>query len=139
MRLEQAGVSTGRAWLAMQANYDLWQAMQHKQPPVRRLQEPAAVSPPGEEFPPCNRCILACAQRLGCELYPAVRSFGTVTVRRRMLTFGSLKQKSGRLGILNVQRHLVLRLCLRLIQGTSKHWPDMGFCRKWVQKNKNIG
>lgn len=43
VRLEQAGVSTARAWMAMQANYDLWQAMQHKQPSVRRLQEPAAV------------------------------------------------------------------------------------------------
>lgn len=43
VRLEQAGVSTARAWLAMQANYDLWQAMQHKQPPVRRLQETAAA------------------------------------------------------------------------------------------------
>ncbi len=43
LRLEQAGVSTARAWMAMQANYDLWQAMQHKQPSVRRLQEPAAV------------------------------------------------------------------------------------------------
>ncbi|MGU3401659.1 HigA family addiction module antitoxin [Brucellaceae bacterium D45D] len=42
VRLEQAGVSTARAWLAMQANYDLWQAMQHKQPPVRRLQSAAA-------------------------------------------------------------------------------------------------
>ena len=41
VRLEQAGVSTARAWLAMQANYDLWQAMQHKQPPVRPLQEAA--------------------------------------------------------------------------------------------------
>lgn len=35
VRLEQAGVSTARAWLAMQANYDLWRAMQHKQPPVQ--------------------------------------------------------------------------------------------------------
>lgn len=43
VRLEQAGVSTARAWMAMQANYDLWQAMQHKQPPVRRLQEPATA------------------------------------------------------------------------------------------------
>lgn len=41
VRLEQAGVSSARAWLAMQANYDLWQAMQHEQPPVRRLQEAA--------------------------------------------------------------------------------------------------
>lgn len=38
IRLEQAGVGTARAWLAMQANYDLWQARQHKQPPVRALQ-----------------------------------------------------------------------------------------------------
>lgn len=43
VRLERAGVSTARAWLVMQANYDLWQAMQRKQPPVRRLQEPAAA------------------------------------------------------------------------------------------------
>ncbi len=43
VRLEQAGVSTAHAWMAMQVNYDLWQAMQHKQPPVRRLQEPAAA------------------------------------------------------------------------------------------------
>ncbi len=39
IRLEQAGVSTARAWLAMQANHDLWQAMQHKQPPIRALQD----------------------------------------------------------------------------------------------------
>ena len=42
LRLEQAGVSTARAWLAMQANYELWQAMQHEQPPVRALQDAAA-------------------------------------------------------------------------------------------------
>lgn len=42
IRLEQAGVSTARAWLAMQANYELWQAMQHEQPPVRALQDAAA-------------------------------------------------------------------------------------------------
>jgi addiction module HigA family antidote len=40
VRLEQAGVSTASAWLGMQANYDLWRAMQHKQPLVRRLQDP---------------------------------------------------------------------------------------------------
>ncbi|WP_249674903.1 HigA family addiction module antitoxin [Acidocella sp. C78] len=34
IRLEQAGVSTAQAWLGMQANYDLWLARQHKQPPV---------------------------------------------------------------------------------------------------------
>jgi addiction module HigA family antidote len=28
VRLEQAGASPARAWLAMQANYDLWCAMQ---------------------------------------------------------------------------------------------------------------
>ena len=38
VRLEHAGISTARAWLGMQANFDLWQAMQHPQPPVRRLQ-----------------------------------------------------------------------------------------------------
>ncbi|OYV54310.1 MAG: addiction module antidote protein, HigA family [Acidiphilium sp. 20-67-58] len=42
IRLEQAGVSTAQAWLGMQANYDLWLARQHQQPPVRRFQENAA-------------------------------------------------------------------------------------------------
>lgn len=42
VRLEKAGVSTARAWLSMQASYDLWQAMQHAQPKVRSLQEHAA-------------------------------------------------------------------------------------------------
>ncbi len=37
VRLEQAGASTAQAWVAMQANYDLWQALQHEQPPVRPL------------------------------------------------------------------------------------------------------
>jgi addiction module HigA family antidote len=41
IRLERAGVSTARAWLSMQANYDLARAMQHEQPPVRALQEVA--------------------------------------------------------------------------------------------------
>jgi len=41
VRLEQAGASTARAWLAMQANYDLWRARQHDQPPVRPLQDAA--------------------------------------------------------------------------------------------------
>lgn len=35
VRLEQAGAGTAQAWVAMQANYDLWQALQHEQPPVR--------------------------------------------------------------------------------------------------------
>ncbi|MCM2573038.1 MULTISPECIES: HigA family addiction module antitoxin [Achromobacter] len=37
VRLEQAGAGTAQAWVAMQANYDLWQALQHEQPPVRPL------------------------------------------------------------------------------------------------------
>ena len=43
IRLEQAGVSTARFWIALQANYDLAQAMQHDQPPVRPFQEIAAA------------------------------------------------------------------------------------------------
>ena len=39
LRLEQAGTNTARAWLAMQANYDLWRARENGQPVVRRLQE----------------------------------------------------------------------------------------------------
>ena len=42
LRLEKAGVSTTRFWVNLQANYDLWQAMQHDHPPVRALQEVAA-------------------------------------------------------------------------------------------------
>ena len=38
VRLEQAGASTARVWLAMQVNYDLWSAKQRAQPHVRRLQ-----------------------------------------------------------------------------------------------------
>jgi antitoxin HigA-1 len=38
LRLEKAGASTARFWINLQANYDLWLAMQHKQPPVRALQ-----------------------------------------------------------------------------------------------------
>lgn len=41
LRLEQAGASTARAWLAMQANHDLCRARQHAQPPVRPLQDAA--------------------------------------------------------------------------------------------------
>ena len=37
LRLEKAGVSTARFWIGLQANYDLWRAMQHKQPQVRAL------------------------------------------------------------------------------------------------------
>jgi addiction module HigA family antidote len=42
VRLETAGVSTARAWLSMQANYDLWLARQHAHPEVRALLEHAA-------------------------------------------------------------------------------------------------
>ncbi len=42
LRLEKAGVSTARFWVSLQASYDLWQAMQHKQPAVRPIQGAAA-------------------------------------------------------------------------------------------------
>ncbi len=38
LRLERAGVSTARAWLAMQTNHDLAQARKNPQPPVHALQ-----------------------------------------------------------------------------------------------------
>ena len=37
VRLEQAGQSTARFWINLQANYDLWQAMNRQQPKVTRL------------------------------------------------------------------------------------------------------
>ncbi|SET61273.1 HigA family addiction module antitoxin [Thorsellia anophelis] len=37
IRLELAGVSTARAWLAMQADYDLSQALKHTRPSIRPL------------------------------------------------------------------------------------------------------
>lgn len=40
LRLEQAGAGTAEAWIAMQANYDLWQVLQDKQPPAQRLADP---------------------------------------------------------------------------------------------------
>ena len=43
LRLEKAGVSTARFWINLQANYDLWRAMQHEQPPVKRLQDKVAA------------------------------------------------------------------------------------------------
>ena len=42
VRLERAGASTARAWLAMQANFDLAEAMQRKQPDVQPLDDKAA-------------------------------------------------------------------------------------------------
>lgn len=38
LRLESAGVSTARSWLAMQMNYDLAQARLHPQPEVQALE-----------------------------------------------------------------------------------------------------
>lgn len=38
IRLERAGVSTARFWMALQSNYELSRAEQRKQPTVRRLQ-----------------------------------------------------------------------------------------------------
>lgn len=42
IRLERAGLSTARAWVAMQGNYDLWKAGQRKQPDVQPFVEHAA-------------------------------------------------------------------------------------------------
>ncbi|WP_417583239.1 HigA family addiction module antitoxin [Nitrincola sp.] len=44
LRLEMAGVSTARAWLVMQVNYDLAQDKLHPQPLVRALQAAVADS-----------------------------------------------------------------------------------------------
>ncbi|MGN8157842.1 HigA family addiction module antitoxin [Salinisphaera sp. RV14] len=38
VRLEMAGVSTARFWMTLQANYELAQASQRRQPTVRPLQ-----------------------------------------------------------------------------------------------------
>ncbi|MYZ50041.1 HigA family addiction module antitoxin [Propylenella binzhouense] len=37
VRLEEAGISTARLWLAVQANWDLAEARRHEQPPVKRF------------------------------------------------------------------------------------------------------
>ena len=37
VRLEKAGVGAARFWVNLQANYDLWCVLKHKQPPVRAL------------------------------------------------------------------------------------------------------
>ncbi len=41
IRLERAGVSTARFWMALQANYELSQAEHRKQPKVQRIQSTA--------------------------------------------------------------------------------------------------
>ena len=38
VRLERAGVSTARFWMALQSNYELSRAEQREQPPVMALQ-----------------------------------------------------------------------------------------------------
>lgn len=44
IRLETAGISSARFWIALQAEYDLEKAKQHKQPKVARLMvNPALV------------------------------------------------------------------------------------------------
>lgn len=35
IRLERAGASTARFWIALQANYELAQALKHRHPPVK--------------------------------------------------------------------------------------------------------
>lgn len=37
VRLERAGVSTARQWMALQSTYELWQAQHRQQPAVSRL------------------------------------------------------------------------------------------------------
>lgn len=37
VRLELAGISTARLWLAVQADYDIWQAQHRPQPPIERF------------------------------------------------------------------------------------------------------
>ncbi|AEC18772.1 virulence-associated protein, putative [Pusillimonas sp. T7-7] len=44
IRLEMAGISTARFWVALQSEYDLEQAKQHKQPKVERLMEDIAFA-----------------------------------------------------------------------------------------------
>jgi len=39
VRLEKAGTGSARSWITMQGNFDLWNAMQTEQPPIRTLQD----------------------------------------------------------------------------------------------------
>lgn len=41
VRLERAGVSTARFWMMLQANYELAQAEQRRQPKIQALQDAA--------------------------------------------------------------------------------------------------
>ncbi len=40
VRLERAGISTARQWMALQSSYELWQAEHREQPTVKRLVAP---------------------------------------------------------------------------------------------------
>ena len=42
IRLERAGVSTARFWMALQSNHDLYRASQKGQPEIQALQDNAA-------------------------------------------------------------------------------------------------
>lgn len=44
IRLEQAGASTARAWLMLQAQYDLAEALTRQQPPVQALFTPVPLA-----------------------------------------------------------------------------------------------
>ncbi|TBW30886.1 addiction module antidote protein, HigA family [Azotobacter chroococcum] len=37
VRLEMAGIGKARTWLAVQADYDIWQARQRQQPTIERF------------------------------------------------------------------------------------------------------
>lgn len=37
VRLERAGIGKARTWLAVQADYNLWQAERRDQPPIERF------------------------------------------------------------------------------------------------------
>ncbi|PMR80974.1 HigA family addiction module antitoxin [Halomonas urumqiensis] len=39
VRLERAGIGRARAWLAVQCDYDLWQAEHRAQPPIESFAE----------------------------------------------------------------------------------------------------
>ncbi len=41
IRLEQSGIASANLWLDLQTKYDLWRAMQHKQPRIQSLRQPA--------------------------------------------------------------------------------------------------
>jgi addiction module HigA family antidote len=47
LRLEMAGISTARAWLTMQVNYDLAQARMHPQPKINPFMRETSAFRPG--------------------------------------------------------------------------------------------